>query len=477
MLTPALCSHRYELITEKYLVGLYLVIYASSSLRDRIRDVRCTSLGVGLMGMLGNKGGVSIRMSIFDSTVCFVCAHLAAHRENVAGRNMDFRNIYEKSVFDANPALMPVAPQVLASSGSVGNDLSLGAPTEKLTDSLTMPRQGAMRYLEQSLGIAEHEIVFWMGDLNYRIEDSITTEEVFDRIKTNNLSSLLPLDQLTIERAKGRVFQGFLEGVLAFAPTYKYQPGTDLYEQRAEKKLRAPAWCDRILYRGAVRLLRYDRANLCPSDHKPVYAAFTVTLKQVVESKERVVYQELVTGLNKYGSSKLPVVTVEGCKIAVQQIGFEVSPPPIPCHVPVALSSMSCALCPRRPLCSWPRAFASFVLYPVPRSCALFLCSCPFSLLFPPLCPAHTLVLMLCFQEKYSTTITLRNTGDSIAHWRLVSKPEDSKVCKRWVRFSLSSGLLLPGESAALGVTLEVDVETARALNAGKDVSVLCCCR
>ncbi len=40
-------------------------------------------------------------------------------------------------------------------------------------------------------------------------------------------------------------------GPLTFRPTYKFQPGTSTYEQRPEKKLRAPAWCDRILWRTA----------------------------------------------------------------------------------------------------------------------------------------------------------------------------------------------------------------------------------
>ncbi|RYH05380.1 hypothetical protein EON65_44840, partial [archaeon] len=90
---------RYEFIGEKYLVGLYLVVFARESLVPHIRDIRSTSLGVGIMGMMGNKGGVSVRLSVYDSTICFICAHLAAHRENVAGRNADFKNIYEKSVF------------------------------------------------------------------------------------------------------------------------------------------------------------------------------------------------------------------------------------------------------------------------------------------------------------------------------------------------------------------------------------------
>lgn len=45
------------------------------------------------------------------------------------------------------------------------------------------------------------------------------------------------------------VFYGAQESVLTFAPTYKYEPKTNLYEKRPEKKLRCPAWCDRVLWK------------------------------------------------------------------------------------------------------------------------------------------------------------------------------------------------------------------------------------
>jgi hypothetical protein len=74
--------------------------------------------------------------------------------------------------------------------------------------------------------------------------------------------------QLNVERAAGRSFLGFHEGAITFPPTYKYIPGTDIYDERPEKAIRAPAWCDRVLWRVAdpanqehLRLLYYGRTE------------------------------------------------------------------------------------------------------------------------------------------------------------------------------------------------------------------------
>ena len=87
--------------------------------------------------------------------------------------------------------------------------------------------------------------VFWLGDLNYRING---TRPMVDSLLKGNMHEVLAFnDQLRIERAEGRVFVGFGEGPCNFRPTYRLDHGTDEYD--TSKKQRIPSWTDRILYR------------------------------------------------------------------------------------------------------------------------------------------------------------------------------------------------------------------------------------
>ena len=93
------------------------------------------------------------------------------------------------------------------------------------------------------------------------------------------MEELLKEDQLRLERNKGNIFTGFLEGKIKFKPTYKYDPGTDNWD--TSEKSRAPAWCDRILWRGEnIKEIYYcSHMEFKNSDHKPVSAAFDARVK------------------------------------------------------------------------------------------------------------------------------------------------------------------------------------------------------
>lgn len=92
-------AHQYKVVLEKHLVGILLVVFVKAEHTEYVKEVHGATAGVGIMGMMGNKGGVAVRMGYYNSTLCFVCAHLAAHRENVVGRNADYQNILSKIEF------------------------------------------------------------------------------------------------------------------------------------------------------------------------------------------------------------------------------------------------------------------------------------------------------------------------------------------------------------------------------------------
>ena len=122
------------------------------------------------------------------------------------------------------------------------------------------------------------------GDMNYRIDQR--RDAVIAAIQANDLDTLFTHDQLHKEMKHNRAFRlrTFQEGPLTFAPTYKYDRGSDAFD--TSEKRRVPAWCDRVLWRSReeerVVLMGYRRWEVNVSDHRPVSAVFRVTVKKVV---------------------------------------------------------------------------------------------------------------------------------------------------------------------------------------------------
>ncbi|KAJ5165111.1 Endonuclease/exonuclease/phosphatase [Penicillium coprophilum] len=279
----------YELVSEVQLVGLLLLIYASPAIGDSISSISSTSVGTGLMGYMGNKGGVATRLVLGETTrLVFINCHLAAGSDkgSLERRNWDSSQIVQRAKFDS----------VWSEDDESG---------------------------ESGEAIGDEDFTFWFGDLNYRLDDisgddvrqvlarhtaneydrerqerqssshsedsttdfgdespsssppeeeetGLATDPVTDEeIDPHNdpaslqttISSLLPHDQLGLQRRKGAAFhKGWREGHITFLPTYKYDVGSVAMFDSSEKQ-RGPSWCDRILFRTRRDKLRHEKLD------------------------------------------------------------------------------------------------------------------------------------------------------------------------------------------------------------------------
>ncbi|XP_042040839.1 type IV inositol polyphosphate 5-phosphatase 9-like isoform X2 [Salvia splendens] len=199
----------YKCIISKQMVGIYITIWARTELHQYISNLGVSCVGCGILGRLGNKGSVSIRFCLHETSFCFVCSHLASGGKegDERHRNADAAHILARTLF-------------------------LPEPLQHL------PRK-----------ILDHDRVIWLGDLNYRIH--LPEDTTRSLVKNKEWSLLLENDQNSDDY---------------------YGSGQKI----KVKRMRAPAWCDRIIWFGkGLKQIQYNRVESRLSDHRPVYARFT----------------------------------------------------------------------------------------------------------------------------------------------------------------------------------------------------------
>lgn len=234
----------YGLVRISALGQMRLAIFVRFDVRAGLHGHESGSEATGLGHVGSNKGGVCTVMHLWDTSLCFVNSHLAAHQNFVERRNSDYCEIA------ASPNLV---------LGEPGMDI-----------------------------MSQFHHVVWMGDLNYRLDLSplfgeaaakakTPPAELFDSIiasvESADFSSLAKCDQLTAEIAAGNAFVGFSEGALTHAPTFKVKRAEGLVYD----KKRSPAYCDRVLWRSLAAAgvscsqeALWSAPLVASSDHKPV---------------------------------------------------------------------------------------------------------------------------------------------------------------------------------------------------------------
>ncbi|KAJ9583804.1 hypothetical protein L9F63_021854, partial [Diploptera punctata] len=175
---------RYHKVALVRLVGMMLLVFVQEQHAAYVRGIATETVGTGIMGKMGNKGGVGVRFDLHSTSLCFVNSHLAAHVEEYERRNQDYHDICSRMSFTH---FMP-------------------------------PK-----------GIKDHDQVYWLGDLNYRITE-MDLKLVKEHIDQGNYEPLLEYDQLHQQHGVKNVFAGYQEGHITFRPTYKYDPGTDNWD-------------------------------------------------------------------------------------------------------------------------------------------------------------------------------------------------------------------------------------------------------
>ncbi|XP_052306759.1 type IV inositol polyphosphate 5-phosphatase 3 isoform X7 [Populus trichocarpa] len=284
----------YVRIVSKQMVGIFLTIWIRRSLRKHIHNLKVSTVGVGVMGYIGNKGSISVSMSIYQTFFCFVCTHLTSGDKDgdELKRNTDVHEIQRRTKFHPFSCV--------------------GLPK----------------------GIYDHERIIWLGDLNYRI--NLSYDQTCELISKKEWSKLVEGDQLVRELRKGCAFDGWSEGILDFAPTYKYEMNSEKYcgeDPKAGRRI--PSWydsavfewCDRILsYGKGMRLLNYRRKELKLSDHRPVAATYMAEVevfsprklqKALTFTDAEIENEEVVAGLGidvRISQLRLEQVRTKPCK-------------------------------------------------------------------------------------------------------------------------------------------------------------------
>jgi hypothetical protein len=180
---PSFCT-----VASTHLWQMRLIVCVRKTLHDAVSAVEVTKEATGLGHVAGNKGGLLIKLSVYDTSICFVACHLAAHEAEKfqKRRNNDCAEIIrgcshthlaadrlqlkEKAV-----ELKDKAADKLQRAGNKAADkLHKHLHKEKPTPSKPpkLHKEDVMPELTDRYNHA-----FWFGDLNYRIDLGQTDPE------------------------------------------------------------------------------------------------------------------------------------------------------------------------------------------------------------------------------------------------------------------------------------------------------------
>lgn len=214
-------SNSYIRIASRKLVGIFMLIYAKRQHFPQIHQITSEYVTTGILGMMGNKGGVAIRFKYYDSFITCVNSHLAADTSMIERRNSDYQEICRRMTF-------PLPGQYTEYTNYARHYpwvCGIRDAIKQMNGTSQMFDLGM--FSKNSLTIFDTDHLFWMGDLNYRLSDV-----PYDTDWNLDTMGLLQYDQLNKQKETCKAFCGFEEAPITFVPTYKYDIGTSDFDTR-----------------------------------------------------------------------------------------------------------------------------------------------------------------------------------------------------------------------------------------------------
>ena len=219
-----------------------------------ITEVVKDELRFGFNGLVGNKGAVMVRFSYCNTKFCMINCHL-----------------------------------------KFGDDED---KTKERSEEITKLCNYHIVDEQIDMATKDHDRVFIFGDLNAKV--LLENEECRKLIQENKLEEIKIHDEFWNSYKnmidKGKVPK-LIEEKIEFAPTYKFDIGTDNYD--TSEKNRTPKWSDRILWvESKIQCTSYNSVpSIRYSDHKPVYGTFDVEVVEIIHEKKKKVKEDVAYSL------------------------------------------------------------------------------------------------------------------------------------------------------------------------------------
>ncbi|KAG5493900.1 hypothetical protein JKF63_01732 [Porcisia hertigi] len=244
----------YKKVQVVQLVGLVLIVLVQARHVDYVSHVRLSLTRTGALSVLGNKGSVAMRATIYGKRFLFISAHFVAHKHNERRRMSNYQAALKDIRFDM-PAWSDDESEVLQTFLNAKE--LLGSSVESLSVRGNRACERLLRFGHTAFHrsfttdaeirvLDDHDYVFFLGDLNSRLH-ALPSPFIREAVRRGEYDHLLCHDELRQLMVSGEAFDGFKEQWISFPPTYKYDRGTDMFD--TSRKRRDPAWCDRVLFR------------------------------------------------------------------------------------------------------------------------------------------------------------------------------------------------------------------------------------